>query len=478
MEFFSSSFFKFFVAVYAVLFVLNSVGKSEGWRTLFLKCNKPFLLGSSYYFYAHWDYRFLSLIIISTLVDYFAGNCIYETENLKRKRIFLGLSLFINLGILFFFKYFNFFIDSANLALSNLNTPLPNLEIILPIGISFYTFQSMSYSLDIYRGELKPAESFIDFAVFVAFFPQLLAGPIMRAKEFLPQLSNRVNLTSENFVKGLQIFLLGLFLKVVVADSIALQIDDIFKTPQNYGPIVTWVAVLGFSFQIFCDFWGYTEMAIGVGLALGFVLPVNFRLPYLATNLFDFWRRWHISLSSFLRDYLYIPLGGNRLGTVRTCSNVFITMLLGGLWHGASWTFVIWGALHGFGLLVARILGSLLKNVPSNLVLVFFKWLTTFVFVCFGWVFFRSDNLQIAEQIFTNLFFLNASEVNWNYLTIEHLFFIPVMAIVHLLFYWKKVDHLFFEKGSFLCFFYIIFLIITVFVFYPMESVPFIYFQF
>ncbi len=478
MEFFSSSFFEFFLTVYAFLFVLNTIGSGKGWRALFLKANKPLLLGASYYFYAYWDYRFLSLIIISTLVDFFAGNLIHKTENLKRKRALLALSIFVNLGILFFFKYFNFFIDSANVALANAGISFSNLNIILPIGISFYTFQSMSYSLDIYRGELEPAESLIDFAVFVAFFPQLLAGPIMRAKEFLPQLSDRVNLTSENFVKGLQIFLLGLFLKVVVADSIALQIDEVFKTPEKFDSIVTWVAVLGFSFQIFCDFWGYTEMAIGVGFALGFVLPVNFRLPYLATNLFDFWRRWHISLSSFLRDYLYIPMGGNRLGTVRTCSNVFITMLLGGLWHGASWTFVIWGALHGFGLLMARIFGSLLKNVPSNFVFVFLKWLTTYLFVCFGWVFFRSENLEAAKQILQNLFFLNSSEVNWGYLTIEHLFFIPIMAIVHFLFFIKKEDHLYFEKGSFLSFFYIIFLIITVFIFYPMETVPFIYFQF
>ncbi len=478
MEFFSSSFFEFFVIVYAVLFVLNTVGGSEGWRALFLKANKPFLLGSSYYFYAYWDYRFLSLIIISTLVDFFTGNRIYETQNLKTKKTYLALSIFVNLGILFFFKYFNFFIDSANIGLAGLNVSLSNLDIILPVGISFYTFQSMSYSLDIYRGELKPAESFLDFAVFVAFFPQLLAGPIMRAKEFLPQLGLRVNLTSENFVKGFQIFLLGLFLKVVVADNIALQIDEVFKTPEKFGPIVTWVAVLGFSFQILCDFWGYTEMAIGVGLALGFTLPVNFRLPYLATNLFDFWRRWHISLSSFLRDYLYIPLGGNRSGTVRTCSNVFITMLLGGLWHGASWTFVIWGALHGFGLLMARIIGSLLKNVPQNFALTFLKWLTTYIFVCIGWVYFRSENLDIAGQIFKNLFFLIGSEINWEYLTMKHLFFIPVMAIVHLLFYLKKEDHLFFEKGSFLCFFYINFLIISIFIFYPMKTVPFIYFQF
>ncbi len=478
MEFFSASFFEFFLSVYAVLFILNTVGNSEGWRALFLKVNKPLLLGASYYFYAYWDYRFLSLIIISTVVDFFTGNRIYEAQDLKSKRIFLAISIVVNLSILFFFKYFNFFIDSANVALSSFNYSFSNLDIILPIGISFYTFQSMSYSLDIYRGELKPAESFLDFAVFVAFFPQLLAGPIMRAKEFLPQLSDRVNLTSENFVKGFQIFLLGLFLKVVVADSIALQIDEVFKTPEKFGPIVSWVAVLGFSIQIFCDFWGYTEMAIGVGLALGFVLPVNFRLPYLSTNLVDFWRRWHISLSSFLRDYLYIPLGGNRLGTARTCSNVFITMLLGGLWHGASWTFVIWGALHGFGLLVARILGSLLKSVPSNFVFVFLKWLTTYVFVCFGWVFFRSENLQIAKQMFTNLFFVSDSAINWDYLTIEHLFFIPIMAIVHLLFYMKKEDHLFFKKGSFLCFFYITFLIVTIFIFYPMETVPFIYFQF
>lgn len=267
-------------------------------------------MAASYYFYAYWDFRFLSLIMISTLVDFWAGARIFRVADKKAKKFYLFISLLVNLGILGFFKYCNFFIDSANLILQDAGFTVTYLDIILPMGISFYTFQSMSYSLDVYFGKLKPAKTFVDFAFYVTFFPQLVAGPIVRARQFLPQLLRPAELSSENFIKGLQIFLYGLFLKVVVADNVAPIVDPIFNNPGGYDSLAVWVAVIGYSAQIFCDFCGYSEMAIGIALSLGYVLPVNFRMPYLATDLFDFWRRWHISLSSWIRDYLYIPLGG------------------------------------------------------------------------------------------------------------------------------------------------------------------------
>lgn len=479
MVFHSLAFLNFFIIVYSVSFLLNAV--SHRYQTSFLpfKINKFFLLGASYYFYAYWDARFLSLIIISTLVDFWAGSRISQAADKNQGRFYLVLSLLVNLGILGFFKYCNFFIESANLVLEDFNVSVTHLDVILPIGISFYTFQSMSYSLDIYFGKLKPSKDFVDFAFYVAFFPQLVAGPIVRASQFLPQLLRPTKFLIENFFNGLQVFLYGLFLKVVIADNIAPIIDPIFKNPESYDSLAAWVAVVGYSIQIFCDFCGYSEMAIGLALSLGFILPVNFRTPYLATDLFDFWRRWHISLSSWLRDYLYIPLGGNRKGLARTCVNVFITMLLGGLWHGAEWKFILWGLFHGLGLMINRVLIALFGGrMGPNPVLTLCKWTMTYLFVCFGWVLFRAENLDLARQIYGKLFFLGGGALDWTFLSSENLFFIPCMIIIHLWFYITKRDSIFFKQGSFASYFYMILMVSLVFLFAPMDHKGFIYFQF
>ncbi len=479
MLFHSITFFYFFTIVYTVSFLLNILARRFKTSFFILRINKIFLLGASYYFYAHWDARFLALIIISTLVDFWAGSRIYQTEDKKIKKTFLILSLVVNLGILGFFKYCNFFIESANLALSNLNFTMAHLNVILPVGISFYTFQSISYSLDIYFKKLKPTRDPIDFAFYVAFFPQLVAGPIVRASHFLPQLLRPTKFSAESFVIGLQIFLYGLFLKVVIADNVATIIDPIFGNPGSYDSLAIWVAIIGYSVQIFCDFCGYSEMAIGTALSLGYVLPVNFRTPYLATDLFDFWRRWHISLTSWLRDYLYIPLGGNRKGLARTCINASMTMLLGGLWHGANWTFVLWGMFHGVGLMINRIMIFFLRGrVAPNVFLTLCKWASTYLFVCFGWVLFRSENLDTAVQIYEKLLRVEPSILNWTFLSLENLFFIPCMIIIHLWFHVTKRDSLTFKPGTFTSHLYIALMILLIFIFAPIDHKGFIYFQF
>ncbi len=380
------------------------------------RINKIFLLGGSYYFYAFWDARFLALIIISTLVDFWVGSWIYRTEDKKKQKSFLVLSLVINLGILAFFKYCNFFIESANLALSNLNLTISHINVILPVGISFYTFQSMSYSLDIYLKKLKPVRDPIDFALYVAFFPQLVAGPIVRATHFLPQMLLQTKLSAEKFFIGLQIFLYGLFLKVVIADNVAIHVDSIFIEGdhlQNIGLI--WWGALAFGIQIYCDFSAYTDIAIGSAHLLGIRLPENFKSPYVANSPQDFWRRWHISLSTWLRDYLYISLGGSRHGKRVMLMALMATMLLGGLWHGAAWNFVLWGLLHGLLLIIHRSL----KNV--KLVVQFFErlpkfacicgWVTTQYFIFMTWLVFRVEDTSMLIQSLKTYVGLGA---HWN----------------------------------------------------------------
>ncbi len=319
---------------------------------------KSFLLAASYYFYSCWDWRFLGLILASTLVDFLAGKKIYRAQDEKSKQRWLGLSLFANLGILAFFKYFNFFAHSLVQLLqgAGLEIGYSTLNIVLPVGISFYTFQTLSYSIDIYRGRLKPTQSFLDFSLFVAFFPQLVAGPIVRASEFLPQLEEAPRRKPADFFEGLERFLVGLVKKVLIADIAAGVVDPVFNDPTLFSGAACAAGALAFTIQIYFDFSGYSDMAIGLAGMLGFRLPANFRLPYLSTSMTDFWRRWHISLSSWFRDYLYIPLGGNRRGTFLTYRNLAVTFLLTGLWHGANWTFVAFGLWNGLLLLSERVL--------------------------------------------------------------------------------------------------------------------------
>jgi D-alanyl-lipoteichoic acid acyltransferase DltB (MBOAT superfamily) len=316
-----------------------------------------FILGASYVFYAHWDYRFLPLIWASSTMDWLLGNAIDRAENPRARKVWLAATVVLNLGVLGFFKYFNFGIDSARAALSaaGIEVSPVTLSVALPVGVSFFTFESMSYVIDIYRRELKPQKSYVEYLSFVAFFPHLVAGPIVRPRDLLPQLAGPARFSAEEASEGLFLVAVGLLKKVAIGDYLAVNlVDRVFDAPLQYSALECYAAVLGYAVQIYCDFSGYTDIAIGVALLIGVRMPKNFDSPYKSASITEFWRRWHISLSTWLRDYLYVPLGGNRKGRVRTYVNLMLTMLLGGLWHGASFTFVVWGALHGWALAASR----------------------------------------------------------------------------------------------------------------------------
>jgi alginate O-acetyltransferase complex protein AlgI len=317
------------------------------------------LLLASWFFYAAWDPRFLILLLYCTINDYLIGIAIGTAKTAAKRRFWLVISLITNLGVLAIFKYANFFCHSVNNVLlwAGAEPLLPAINIALPIGISFYTFHSLGYNIDVYRRKTTPERSFLKFAIYVAYFPQLVAGPILRAKQFLPQLKGVINLTAPNLRSGAHLFLVGLFKKVVIADNVAPVANMVFNTPQGIPSLGIWFATFCFGVQIYCDFSGYTDMARGVSRLFGLEIPINFAWPYFATSITDFWRRWHISLSSWLRDYLYISLGGNRQSELKTYRNLMLTMALGGLWHGASWNFMIWGIYQGVLLAIERMLG-------------------------------------------------------------------------------------------------------------------------
>jgi D-alanyl-lipoteichoic acid acyltransferase DltB (MBOAT superfamily) len=367
---------------------------------------------SSYFFYGYWDWRFCSLIFISTVVDYWVGRRLQETEEGRQRKLLLLISLSVNLTILGFFKYYNFFIDSASaiLVAIGLEPHLPILKVALPVGISFYTFKTLTYSIEVYRRKISPTDSFIDYALFLSFFPQLLAGPIERAQNLLPQISTPRQITREKVLTGLNLILLGYFKKVAIADSLAPLIVKIYDAPEAMTSGQLWTGVYAYSFQIYGDFSGYTDIARGISRLLGFETMENFNAPYLSRNIAEFWRRWHISLSSWFRDYLYVPLGGNRRGLIRTYLNLIITMLLCGLWHGAAWTFVIWGIIHGLYLAGHRIFRRADQNVISTQkrfskkMKDLFYIFITFHLVALAWVLFRSQSFEIAVVYFRGLF--------------------------------------------------------------------------
>jgi alginate O-acetyltransferase complex protein AlgI len=361
-------------------------------------------LVASYVFYGWWDWRFLALIILLTGINYWFGLEITKEQTLGHphaRRRWIIASVVTSLGILGFFKYYNFFIESttAFLASIGLTASHSTLEIILPVGISFYTFQAMSYTLDLYRREIEVERSLLRFATFIAFFPQLVAGPIVRAADFLPQLRRDSIFSWSAQVEGACMVAWGMVLKVVVADSLAPVVDARFFAPEAMSALSLIIGVLCYAFQIYGDFAGYSLMAIGFAHMLGYHFNRNFDRPYFASSFSDFWRRWHISLSTWLRDYLYIPLGGNRQGGVRTHGNLMLTMLLGGLWHGAAWTFVAWGGLHGSFLCLQRLwnrcFGAYLVHVPA-IILKFTGIFTVFTLVCIAWVFFRAQSFGEA----------------------------------------------------------------------------------
>ncbi|HUV66651.1 MAG TPA: MBOAT family protein [Sedimentisphaerales bacterium] len=362
------------------------------------------LLAASYIFYMSWNPTFILLILFSTVNDYVAGLGIAGSKTRRARVCWLLMSCFTNLGLLAVFKYLGFFVASVNqvwLAWYGGSAVLPAVALTLPVGISFFTFQSMSYTIDLFRGEIKPERSFMRFALYVAFFPQLVAGPILRSKEFIPQLRSVVELRAENLLQGCNQFLVGLVKKVIIADNIAPLVNQIFAAPQGSPSAAIWLGALAFGIQIYGDFSGYSDMAIGSARMLGFHIPRNFNFPYAARSITDFWRRWHISLSTWLRDYLYIPLGGNRKGRTATYRNLFVTMALGGLWHGAGLNFIVWGMYHGALLAVERSVGfgRQKEGVRSARPASFWArgktlvvWLLIQYLVFLGWVIFRVHN--------------------------------------------------------------------------------------
>lgn len=463
MIFYSLEFIAFMVLT------LLGLGLLRGRNSL----RKGLLLLASYYFYAYWDYRFLGLIILSTSADYVVGLRLVDARTAFARKGLLMISLCVNLGLLGVFKYYNFFIDSLAPLVGAVGFHTQTLDILLPVGISFYTFQTLSYTLDVYWGKMRPHENVLDFALFVAFFPQLVAGPIVRASHFLPQLRTYSPLTKENFIAGTQLFVIGLFKKVFLADRLALVSDVVFANAGVFDTATSWMGVLAYTMQIYFDFSGYSDMAIGVARILGYDLGENFNFPYLSKSPREFWRRWHISLSTWMRDYVYIPLGGSRSGAFRTSVNLFVTMLLCGLWHGPAWTFVLWGGAHGVAMIVNRKIGPNWEDGPLKS---FLGWSTTMVFVVIGWVIFRATDFSQACLILRQMFFPNPG-IHWSP------FFVPLVlgggAIVHGLHVvgkWK-VDEVVSKSNCMLLTFMLI-LLGMVIVFHPVNSNPFIYFQF
>src|SRR5215212_2396479 len=398
MLFNSLTFVVFFLVVLAAYWTMRSW---EGRKNL--------LLVASYIFYGAWNPPFAALLFATTALDFYLGRKMGSVQTPAERRVWLVISVAVNLSMLGFFKYGNFLLENFEwvLARGGIQYKPPHLDVFLPIGISFYTFHSLSYTLDIYRGVMRPTRSLRDFTLAVSFFPQLVAGPIVRAGDFLPQLEAPPKPQNGRFLWGLLLMTLGLFEKVVLADTmLAGSADRVFG---HGGPLValdSWIGVVAFAGQIFFDFAGYSTCAIGAALCLGFHLKDNFRFPYAAVGFSDFWRRWHISLSTFLRDYLYIPLGGNRGSELKTYRNLMLTMLLGGLWHGAAWTFIVWGLLHGSYLAIERLLRGTIKDAPwaQNFAMQLLIGLVTYIAVLVAWVYFRAANFETASRLLAGMF--------------------------------------------------------------------------
>ncbi|MFO7653519.1 MAG: MBOAT family protein [Candidatus Krumholzibacteriia bacterium] len=396
MLFNSLEFLLFFPAVVALYF-----GMPPRFRWVLL-------LAASYYFYASWRVEYLSLIIISTVVDYVAGLGLGAATSRKLRRLWLGLSLTTNLGLLFAFKYYGFFSDSLAALSGSLGRDVmfPELQILLPVGISFYTFQTLSYTIDVYNRKRPPERHLGIFAVYVSFFPQLVAGPIERSTSLLPQFRQVHVLEASRVATGLRLILWGFVKKVVIADRLALYVDVVYDDPSSFGGAALITASILFAVQIYCDFSGYSDIAIGTARIMGFDLMTNFRQPYFASSIREFWQRWHISLSTWFRDYVYIPLGGSRNGAVLTYANLLVTFIISGLWHGANWTFVVWGALHGMYLATSNMTSGIRRRFVARThvdavpgLLPVWRVFATNVLVLFGWIFFRANSLDDAFLI-------------------------------------------------------------------------------
>lgn len=393
---FNSSFFLLFFTVFLLFY--QFVYQRKMLRVLM------FTVFSLYFFYKACGYYFL-IIVLSAIVDFIISNAIYKYREQKlAKKCLLVFSIVINLGLLFYFKYTNFFIDVLN---DFAHSEIHPLHLVLPIGISFYTFENLSYTIDVYRGEFKPVDRFLDYCFFLSFFPKLMMGPIVRAKDFIPQIRKTIAISRQDIGTGFYLLSSGLFKKMVISDFLYTQlVEGIFETPLQHTGLECLLAVYGYALVIYCDFSGYSDMAIGMARWMGFVIPANFDSPYQSLNITEFWRRWHISLSSWLKDYVYIPLGGNKKGHYRKYINLVLTMLIGGFWHGASWNFILWGALHGFALAFDKVMREKFGFFKTE---TFFakalSLLVTFHFVCFCWIFFKADSFETARQMLSQITF-------------------------------------------------------------------------
>ncbi len=450
----------------------------RGWNR-----RKVVLLIASYIFYMWWNPAFILLILASTIVDFTIGRKMAVSNGQVRKRLLLA-SLFVNLGFLGFFKYAGFFQENLLRfgSVFGFEPSWTQLNVILPIGISFYTFQTLSYSIDVYRGKLEPVQSPLDFALFVSFFPQLVAGPIVRATEFLPQLEEPKAFSLRR--DALLLILRGLVKKVVIADGIAQYVDVILSQPSTWPSVAIWLAMIGFYIQIYCDFSGYSDMAIGFARLLGFELPLNFDRPYFSAEPSEFWQRWHISLSGWLRDYLYIPLGGNRGSTLLTYRNLILTMLLGGLWHGAGWNFVLWGAMHGGALAIHRAYRQVVPStfrVPRFASIIFFQ-----VFIVLTWVPFRLPNVADSTVVFEKLllfdFNLSTSNLGLGDPSLALFTSLGLMAafgVLHIAAQrWGGLDDLLARRSTGPLGLAGVVMAVIVVIFWPTSDVPFLYFQF
>jgi len=442
-----------------------------------------FLLAASYYFYMSWKVEYIFLIIFSTLVDYIAGRRMGRLPDMKSRRPWLILSLVTNLGLLFAFKYFNFAADNLNLLFQKFNIlyQLPAMKVLLPVGISFYTFQTLSYSIDVFYGRQKPEKHLGYFALYVAYFPQLVAGPIERFSRLTPQLKSKQTFTYSNLANGLRLILYGLFIKMVIADNLSGLVDKVYSSPESFDNISILKAMFFYSFQIYSDFYGYSIIAIGSALIMGVRIMDNFNTPYLSKNVSEFWQRWHISLSTWFRDYLYYPLGGNRAAKGRWMFNIFVVFVVSGFWHGANWTFIIWGSLFGIIYLIEKEINkrfNLIKTYKPFSIGHILLALKTFILVTLIWVFFRSQSFNDAMNIFALAFKSSRLKTTALIIPVSTWIFLAIFIISDILLYNKRFDkHIGSLPMAVRWTIYSI-LIFAVVVFAGVENFPFIYFQF
>lgn len=451
------------------------------------------LLIASYYFYMSWKAEYIILILVSTLIDYYAGLKMSTKATKKERKKYLYLSIFVNLGLLFTFKYYNFFSESLYefLSLMKINIPQHLLTVLLPIGISFYTFQTLSYSIDIYNGKIKPERHLGKFALFVSFFPQLVAGPIERAGNILPQLNKKITFDYVRVTNGLKLMAWGYFKKLVIADRLAPFVDTVYNNPAEHFGFQIILATFFFAIQIYCDFSGYSDIAIGAARIMGINLMRNFNRPYFSKSIREFWKRWHISLSTWFRDYLYFPLGGNQVVKWRWYYNLFIVFLISGLWHGANWTFLIWGALHGIYLIIGITtkkgwdrLNNLIGIDQVHGIRKFIQVISTFILVCIAWIFFRSNSVSDSFLLFKNMIKISHNQINLNILGEDHynlllsFLFIFILESVHFMQRKRKLINILTSKHFYIR--WTIYLILMLFIinFGVYETKEFIYFQF